>query len=352
MNVILLLTLLSAEPESFAWKFDEPAFEWKFDGAADVAVEPSATVPAASVTRPVVEMLVPGDFECKYCDWWKARGDADLPFEISVVITDKEPKFGYPTFRVPEANGREWFIGNSTCTEAGVKQVVNKWREITGNDQVASSNPELPTPVDAVVKGVALTGVKPGETLVDYGSGDGRVLVEAAMFYNAKAIGVENDAARVAESRRTIDALDIESRVIVRLEDATKSDVKGDVAYVYQNPALLSQLAPKLREYRRVVSYMHEVPGMRGTKNGDFWVYERQSAAQSEPQIVMQERPYAIYYGTKYYQANGNCGCSMCNEIRRQIANREHVEQYAVQVQPQAGYTRNSGCSRCSRCSR
>src|SRR5271155_4286784 len=55
--------------------------------------------------------------------------------------------------------------------------------------------PYFPTPEKIVDQMLKLGELKAGETVFDLGSGDGRIVIDAARNYKAKAIGVElNDA--------------------------------------------------------------------------------------------------------------------------------------------------------------
>jgi len=64
--------------------------------------------------------------------------------------------------------------------------------------------PYLPTPATIVDQMLQVGGLKPGETMFDLGSGDGRIVIAAAKKYKAKAIGVELDDALAASSEQKI----------------------------------------------------------------------------------------------------------------------------------------------------
>src|SRR5262245_49545779 len=51
--------------------------------------------------------------------------------------------------------------------------------------------PYIPSPQIVVDRMLELARVKPGETVYDLGSGDGRILITAAQKYRAKAVGIE-----------------------------------------------------------------------------------------------------------------------------------------------------------------
>jgi len=58
-----------------------------------------------------------------------------------------------------------------------------------------------PTSKQLVKKMLEMAEINSNDTLYDLGSGDGRIVMEAAKKYNAKAIGIEADPLRVLWSR-------------------------------------------------------------------------------------------------------------------------------------------------------
>ena len=55
-----------------------------------------------------------------------------------------------------------------------------------------------PTPMKAVRRMLELAELKEDDVLYDLGSGDGRIVIEAARRYGAKGVGIEADLLRVA----------------------------------------------------------------------------------------------------------------------------------------------------------
>lgn len=51
--------------------------------------------------------------------------------------------------------------------------------------------PWVPTDIETINKMLVMADVKPGEILYDLGSGDERVIIEAAKRYQARSVGVE-----------------------------------------------------------------------------------------------------------------------------------------------------------------
>src|ERR1017187_245161 len=63
--------------------------------------------------------------------------------------------------------------------------------------------PAIPTPQYLVDRRLEAGRVRPGETVYDLGSGDGRIVITAAQRFGARAVGVElmPDLARKARER-------------------------------------------------------------------------------------------------------------------------------------------------------
>src|SRR5579864_7771899 len=76
--------------------------------------------------------------------------------------------------------------------------------------------PYYPTPELVVRRLLDFGGLKPGETMFDLGSGDGRIVFLAAQLFRANAIGVEldNDLARQSIERLHKLGLDKTARII------------------------------------------------------------------------------------------------------------------------------------------
>jgi hypothetical protein len=118
----------------------------------------------------------------------------------------------------------------------------------------------IPTPRKIVVKMLEMAEVKEGDTLYDLGSGDGRIIIEAADKYKAKTIGIEADPLRVLWSRTKIRSREMQDRVKVIWGNFFNSDLsEATVVTVYQgkgiNRKLVAKLEEELKPGTRVVSY-------------------------------------------------------------------------------------------------
>ncbi len=106
---------------------------------------------------------------------------------------------------------------------------------------------------------VEMAEIRPGETVYDLGCGDGRIVIAAAKQRKIKAVGVDIDPERVAESRDNVRAAGLESSVEIRQADVFDLDLSdADVVFLYLTPRLNARLMPQLRRLKpgaRIISY-------------------------------------------------------------------------------------------------
>lgn len=111
-----------------------------------------------------------------------------------------------------------------------------------------------------------LSGVGPSDVVYDLGSGDGRVVMEAAKAYKATAVGVEADPLRVAYSRLAISLRRLDPKAKVVWGNFFHADIsEATVVTVFLTQGTNQRLKPKLltelRPGTRVVSYVWTFDG-------------------------------------------------------------------------------------------
>ncbi len=126
--------------------------------------------------------------------------------------------------------------------------------------------PYYPTPRIVVEKMLKLGGLRPGETMFDLGSGDGRVVIMAAREFKAKAIGVELDTDLYNQSMARIRKLGLQDRARIIHGDILKQDYSSaDLVTVYLLPSSNDKVQPlletQLKKGARVVSHDFEFSG-------------------------------------------------------------------------------------------
>jgi predicted RNA methylase len=148
--------------------------------------------------------------------------------------------------------------------------------------------PYIPTPQNIVDRMLEAGRVRPGETVYDLGSGDGRIVITAAQKFGARAVGVEirPDLVRMAQER--IHSLGLDDRVRMLENSALRVDLSpADVVTMCLLTSSNERMKPNLEKYlkhgARVVSNEFPIHGWRtaevvqiktGGMNHTIYVYE------------------------------------------------------------------------------
>ncbi|MCK5584669.1 class I SAM-dependent methyltransferase [Candidatus Bipolaricaulota bacterium] len=111
-----------------------------------------------------------------------------------------------------------------------------------------------------------LSGIRPGEALIDLGCGDGRFVVAAAKEFGARATGFEIDPFRVLYAKAWIWLARLSDRAKVIRANMYEVDVSGaDVVILFlsatANFRLQKRLREQLKDGARIVSYYHPMWG-------------------------------------------------------------------------------------------
>ena len=128
--------------------------------------------------------------------------------------------------------------------------------------------PWVPTPYKTINKMLKLAKVKPGDIVYDLGSGDGRVIIEAARSFGAKAVGIEIDPLRFIWTKARIFLLGLSNNVNVLLGNFFNIDISdADVVTIYllqgTNVKLIDKFIRELRPGTRIVSNTFTLPGLK-----------------------------------------------------------------------------------------
>jgi precorrin-6B methylase 2 len=127
--------------------------------------------------------------------------------------------------------------------------------------------PFVPTPQEVVDRMLELAEIREGDVLYDLGCGDGRIVIAAAKRYGIKAIGVDIDPERIAESRANVAREGVGDLVEIRQADLFQTDFSdASVVTMYLLPNVNDRLKPKLQQLKpgsRIVSHSFS---MRGAK--------------------------------------------------------------------------------------
>ncbi len=130
-----------------------------------------------------------------------------------------------------------------------------------------------PTGKETVRRILVLAQVHQGETVIDLGCGDGRIVIAAAKLFGAQGIGIEIDPARVLWARVRVFLMGVSQRVEIWLRDMYKVDLhNADVVVLFlssrANYKLQDKLLRQLQRGARIVSYYHPMRGWKPAEVG------------------------------------------------------------------------------------
>lgn len=114
-----------------------------------------------------------------------------------------------------------------------------------------SDAPYIPTKFEAIKKVLKLVGVKKGKKFYELGSGDGRVVLEAAKL-GAEAVGIEQSFLRVLYSRwkarQLASHMSGGNAVFYHGNVFTRNYSDADIVYIYLLPIGVGKLEEKLKK--------------------------------------------------------------------------------------------------------
>jgi predicted RNA methylase len=124
----------------------------------------------------------------------------------------------------------------------------------------------VPTPKDIINKMLCIAEVGPDDTVYDLGSGDGRIILSAAIEFGATAVGIEADPLRVILTRIWIKLNGLENQIHVIWSNFFKEDLSAaSVVTIYQSTEINKKLKEKLQNElcngARIISYSFEFEG-------------------------------------------------------------------------------------------
>ncbi|OGA20686.1 MAG: hypothetical protein A3I02_13900 [Betaproteobacteria bacterium RIFCSPLOWO2_02_FULL_67_26] len=123
-----------------------------------------------------------------------------------------------------------------------------------------TGGPYVPTPQVVVDEMLRIGRVGPGDFVVDLGSGDGVIVLTAAVKLKARGFGVDIDPELVTQSNNEAKIRGVADRAAFHVQDVFKADIsKATVVTLYLLPNMMLDLRPKiladLRPGTRVVAH-------------------------------------------------------------------------------------------------
>ncbi|MCQ4297019.1 50S ribosomal protein L11 methyltransferase [Pseudomonas stutzeri] len=142
--------------------------------------------------------------------------------------------------------------------------------------------PYVPTPDRVVARMLEMADVKSGDTVIDLGSGDGRIAIAAVRDRGAdSALGIDLDPERIEEAEANAKSAGVSDKVSFEQGDLFKKDIsEATVLTMYLLPRINLRLRPvildTLKPGTRVVSHafgMDDWPADRTDYVGGSYVY-------------------------------------------------------------------------------
>lgn len=130
--------------------------------------------------------------------------------------------------------------------------------------------PYVPSPMHVVHKMIEAAQIKKGDILYDMGSGDGRIVIEAAKKYGIRGVGIDLNAELVAQARQNAVNEGVSHLVEFRAQDGLTVDIsEATVVTLYMFKWFNNALRPKLQKLKpgsRVVAHDFDIDGWTPTR--------------------------------------------------------------------------------------
>jgi SAM-dependent methyltransferase len=151
---------------------------------------------------------------------------------------------------------RSFFFSLLFCAAAAISPQSWAW-----DDGVT---PFVVSPDAVVERMLYLAQPRAGDRLVDLGSGDGRIVIEAAKRFGAKGLGVDIDPRLVNLARANAKRAGVEALASFEVQDLFETDLRGvNVVTMYLLPEVNLQLLPRLiaqlKPGARIVSHDYDL---------------------------------------------------------------------------------------------
>jgi cyclopropane fatty-acyl-phospholipid synthase-like methyltransferase len=132
------------------------------------------------------------------------------------------------------------------------------------------SIPFVPSPMLVVERMLQLAEVRKDDVLYDLGSGDGRIVIEAAKKFGVRGIGVDLNPTLVEQARRRAAEEGVSHLVEFRAADGLTVDIsQATVVTLYMFKWFNNQMRPKLQRLKpgsRVVAHDFDIDDWKPTK--------------------------------------------------------------------------------------
>jgi SAM-dependent methyltransferase len=186
--------------------------------------------------------------------------------------------------------------------------------------------PYIATDMQVVDAMLALARVRPGDYVIDLGSGDGRILIAAARSSGARGLGVDIDPARIRESNDNARAAGVTGQVAFRQHDLfTTPLAEADILTLYLLPEINLRLRPRIlaemRPGTRVISHDYDMGDWRWDQRqrvggAIIYLWTVPARAAGNWTLTVDGRPYPLVLEQHYQQLLGTAGTARVEQGR------------------------------------
>jgi SAM-dependent methyltransferase len=154
--------------------------------------------------------------------------------------------------------------------------------------------PYVPSPIEVVDRMLEFADVKKDDIVFDIGSGDGRMVIQAAKKYGAKGVGIELDSRLVELARAGAKREGVDHLVEFRQGDAFKADLSAaTVVTLYMLPSFNKLFRPilekQLKPGARVVVHDYPIEGWNPVK------WEEMPLMDTRPEVTPHKHILYLY---------------------------------------------------------
>jgi len=152
--------------------------------------------------------------------------------------------------------------------------------------------PFVPTPAEVVQRMLAMAKIGKNDYVMDLGSGDGRVVREAARQYGARGLGVDQNAELVERSIELARREGVGDKVTFMVQDLFETDVsEASVVTMYLLPAVNLKVRPRLlanlRPGARVVSHDFDLGDWPADETAEVYSKEKYGGSGGTSKVFL-----------------------------------------------------------------
>lgn len=178
--------------------------------------------------------------------------------------------------------------------------------------------PFITTPDNVTLEMLRIANVKPGDHVIDLGSGDGRIVITAARRFGASGLGVEIVPDLVKRSNESAREAGVSDRVSFREQDLFATDLsRASVVTMYLLPEVNLQLRPRLLDLKpgtRIVSHDWDM--------GE-WKPDRTSVIAVPDKKIGLDKSSKVHFWTVPAKVHGLwCGTGLLGEFSLDLRQR------------------------------